>query len=721
MSILTQILPKKETTNYFIVLGLEEHHVRAAVAEITGNKVKILGTGKSEFADEGNELEAVDIAVSTAEKQISEKLLVENVIFALPQFYLEGENVKPEYQARLKKIAKELELKAYGFVEYSSAIANFITASEGSPPTVILMDLSKNHMTTTLVRIGKVVQNVITDRSDSLVADFSKSLPEFEAEILPSRIVIFDFSQRTEEVKEELLKFPWHKYNVFLHTPKIEVFNNEKILTAIVEAAASSFLPNIGPTETVEEERQAPKEIIEEEKEAKEEKAEKAELPTITQSPKKFGFSEVSLSEKAANLKKETAPINRGPEPMDKVKGILSGVTGKINLSGLSGIKMPAIPGKQIGGLLYILPFIVFALILFYLVRSYPTASVYLITYPQKSDQNISVTFARDASSVTEGVILTRPISEEISGERTGKATGTTQIGDKAKGEVTVYNKQTSSKNAPKGAAIVSGPLKFTLDEDVKIASATESTEGITFGRTSVKATAQAIGPESNLPALSNFTFADGAYSALTAKNNQPFSGGTAREIDSISKEDRDELESELNAELINKGKQKLLTQLNPRGRLLDEPITTVVSAKKFTGEVGSEAKELSLEMTLKVEGLEYNQEDLEKKVNNQGLTVPSGFKLDPGKINVKVAEATTNKNGNIETKVILTSYFIPDIDTGAIKKEIRGKTYNEAQIILEKNSRIGGLKITPEKRLAFFGKRLPFNEANIKVIVTSR
>src|SRR3990167_4408246 len=150
MSILTQILPKKAETNYFSVLGLEENHVRAAVAEITGNRVKILGTGKSEFSDPEAEIEAVDIAVSMAEKQISEKLLVENVIFALPQYYLEGDNVKPEYLARLKKIAKELELKTHFFVEYAQAINNYLTTVEGSPPTLLLMDLSKNHMTTTL-------------------------------------------------------------------------------------------------------------------------------------------------------------------------------------------------------------------------------------------------------------------------------------------------------------------------------------------------------------------------------------------------------------------------------------------------------------------------------------------------------------------------------------------------------------------------------------------
>ena len=80
MSILTQILPKKAETNYTIVLGLEENHVRAAVAEISGNRVKILGTGKSEFAEEANEIEAVDIAVSMAEKQITNTAICQSLI-----------------------------------------------------------------------------------------------------------------------------------------------------------------------------------------------------------------------------------------------------------------------------------------------------------------------------------------------------------------------------------------------------------------------------------------------------------------------------------------------------------------------------------------------------------------------------------------------------------------------------------------------------------------
>ena len=552
------------------------------------------------------------------------------------------------------------------------------------------------------------------ERTDSLVADFTKSLPSLNAEILPSRIVFFDFTEKTEDVKEELLKFPWHKHSIFLHTPKMEVFGNEKILKAIVEAAATSFLPNIGTPETKHEtvrekiEEVNDKEIIEHKKEP----------------GKKFGFQQETLIETPFIHKKETAPVREKPKiELAAFTSVFSKMFKNINIEKFKNLFSKGIPSFGFNKLLILIPVVAVVFLLFLFLRSYPTATVSLITYPQKSDQTLDIVFTKENSSGDESSvsIQTKSVSDEVQGNKTIKTTGTNQIGEKARGEVTIYNKQVSSKNLPKGAILSSGPLKFTLDSDTKIASASEGTEGITFGKTSVKITAQAIGPESNLPSLSNFTLQDFLESAVTAKNNLPISGGTSREIDSVSKQDRDNLEEQLNKELVNQGKQKLLKKLSARGRLLDNPVTTVVSAKKFSSEVGTEAKELSLDMTLKVEGLEFNQDDLEKIANNQNISTPAGFKLDPGKINVKVENSKTDKSGNITADVILSTYFIPDFDLSKIKNDIKGKSYDAAIETLEKVEKIGGVRIAPLKKLPLLGKRLPYLSQNIIIVLISK
>src|SRR3990167_4049776 len=309
MSLLSQILPKKESKEYFLTLGIEENFIRAAVIELFHGKAKILGIGKSEFSEEKNESEACDIAITMAEKASGADLLTEKVIFALPQIYLDGENVKPEYLKRLKKVTKELNLKAHGFIDYSSAISFYLENTEGSPATVRLMDIARNHLTISLVRVGKVTKNIIVQRGTSLVEDFTASLPQLQAEILPSRIILYDNLENTEDYKEELLKFPWHKHSIFLHTPKIEVLSNEKILTAIVEAASTSFLPaspDGGPVPPEEVPAGAVEETVREteEKIAETLKPAETEKEVMEIKGENFGFVEEST------LPLETKPLS---------------------------------------------------------------------------------------------------------------------------------------------------------------------------------------------------------------------------------------------------------------------------------------------------------------------------------------------------------------------------------------------------------------------------
>ena len=723
MSLLTQILPKKEGTNYFILLGLEENIVRAAVGEISDSKVRILGTGKSEFADEKNETEAVDMAISMAEKSLPEEILPENVIFALPQFYLEGTNVKEEYLKRLKKISKELNLKAEGFVDYASAISYYLDNEEGAPPTVLLFDLTKNHLTITLIRIGKISQHVIVDRTDSIVSDFSGALPEFKAEILPSRIILYDGAEKIDEIKEELLRFPWHKHSIFLHTTKIEILSNDKILKSIIEAASTTFLPkpdaliqmkqSYNPEDTGEKETvtENPPKIGETQKIVGDENDKAPD--TDNENKQNFGFVSETLAEKAEKFKRETSPYSER-------SGRKNGHEAPIDIGAISGQIITKF--NNIKGVFYLVPLVLLIFVAYLFILNYPRASVSLITYPRPYDQTLDIVFSQEAGAGDDlPLILTRTVKGEAGGEKSAKTTGKNQIGEKAKGEISIYNKTLSSKQLPKGTILQTGPLKFTLDGDVKIASATETGEGINFGKASAKVIAAVIGPEGNLAANSNFTVVDFSDSTLTAKNSQPFSGGTSREIASISREDRDNLEEKLMTELVNKAKQSLVKELSSGERLLETPISTEISAKKFSGEAGSEAEKLNLSMTLTVEAQVFKQNELEKLAEENKLSAIAGYTLDKDKVSFRVLESVIEKDGSIKAKVKLVSYFIPDLDMGKIKKDLKGKTYDGAVSYLEKIENIAGVKISVIRKLPLFNKRLPYLPDNISVSLVSR
>lgn len=693
MSLINKILPKKGTEEYFIVLGVEEHKITAVVAAISQDNISIVGKGESEFTEGENEIEAADIAISTAEKNISEQTLIKKVIFGLPPLFLDEDKIKPEFMDRLKKIGKELDLSPQGFIEYPQAISFYLEKKEESPPTLLLLSVGRNNLTLSQVRVGKVERNVIVTRSSSVYSDFEKIMSSFSSEILPSKIIIYDEVKGTqlEELREELLRFPWHKHASFLHTPKIEILDEDSINTALVEAAASSLIKELqidGVKITTDEKK--------------------------GQAEETFGFTQSALNEiKEAPKEETTAPMDDNITAVEKPK--ISLKLPEIHLPKLSFPKTPIFSFLAIITLLVLAGFSLFWF--------YPYSTVNLIVYPKTASQQLPVGFTTDAEQLQaeKNIILSNTLSEEISGEKTAATTGKTKIGDRAHGEVVVYNKTTTSKTFPKGAVLLNGELKFTLDDDVSAASASDTGEGLTFGKTTAKITASEIGPEANSPANSNFSFKDFPQTTAYAKNNSSLSGGSSREVSSVSKDDQDSLLKSLSQELELLAKQKITQRISTGEKILDGSLHSSVVSKKFSAEVGSEAKEISLNLSLKIDALVFKESDLTVLVKEDQIPPPSGFTIDTTKTAVQITQTKIEKNGSISAVATITAFFMPQIDKDKIKRDITGKTFTQVGNLLSTAENIAGVEIIKERNLPLFANTLPFNGNNININLVSR
>lgn len=723
MSLFDKFLPKKEGRDYLLTLGVEEYKIQAAIVRIDGNKASIIGVGETDFPEGENEVEAADIAISTAEKNLEENLLVEKTIFALPQFYLENDNVKHECLAKLKKITKELQLKPHGFIDYPQSLSFYLEKEEGSPPTLLLISLGRNRLTFSLIRVGKVQQNIVIERSSSLLSDFEEALPQFSAEIMPSRIIIYDESEKIEDIQEELLRFPWNKHPSFLHTPKIEIFPRDKIIIAVAEAAATSLLKKIQFEE--KEEKEETKEEMPTKEEMISAKKEE-ELPTLKYKEKP---EDIKPYEEKHHLEEK---YHEADQPLYETFGFVKSHheahVEKDFKEDKKSLKLPALKFSFIASLfsfslLPVVIFIIIALItvLSYLFWFYPKAAVYLIVYPLVSTQTTEVTLATsDKSEADKNMIRARLISEEVSGEKTASTSGKTRIGEKARGEVTIYNKTTNSKTFPKGTVIQNKDIKFTLDSDVNIASASDTGEGLSFGKVVAKVTASSIGPEGNIGNGNIFNFKDFPETSYIAKSSQSFSGGTSREVSSISQNDQERLETALTNELIVKAKQQLAVKLASGEKLLDSSQEKKISSKKFSGSVGSEAQQISLSLTVKLNILSFNETDLINIAKNRLDSPPSGFTLDSQKTAVKVEDVKLDKNNNYKVKASVTAYFLPEVNTEEIRSKITGQKYQSVSSYLSKVANIGGVKIVQENHPPFFGQRLPSKRQNILVQVIS-
>ena len=735
--------PKKEIKDYFLTLSVEAQRIRAIVAEITGNKITIAGTGESRLSQDVKEIESADIAISEAEKKLPQNILVEKTIFVIPVRFLEKEDqIQPEFLERLKKISKDLELKPQGFIAYPSLISLYLEKQNEAPPTALLLEISRSHLTFSLIRVGKIQQNITIERSDSLTADFETTINRFQTEILPSHIILYDESEKLEELREELLRLPWHKLSVFLHTPKIEILPQTKIDLALVEAVGSSLIRKFQP-ESIEEFKQdmqkekvgtAPQPEndgiqITDQSDILKEQNENLQKENLEITEDNFGFvrgKDWSTLDSFSRKKKDTVseiPEFVAEEDTNK-ESFVSFISNKLSLFHFPEIRfsLPLFP-ELLSNLFPIITTLVISLTAFLsLIWFYPKATAQLIVYPQIISEQLDIVLTNDPNKTAQGkkTVITKTIEVEVNGEKTANTTGKLKVGDKAKGEVTIYNKTLNGKSFSKGTVILNGDLKFSLDNDIKVASASDTGEGLSFGKVNTPFTANFIGSEGNLASGSIFIFHDLPENSFSAKNAQSFTGGTSREVTSVAKTDQTKLETDLTEELTSQAKQQLIQKTSSGEKLIEVSVQTSTTNKKFSNEIDHEAKEVSLKLTLKVNGLTFQESDLSNLASKSLTTVPAGYTLDNNKTGVKIEETKVDKSGNIMAKAIITAYFLPEIDTEKIITKLLGKTYSQAAAILREDSKLGGVKIVAENSLPLWKNYLPFRRPNLSLQVVS-
>jgi hypothetical protein len=721
MSFLDQLLPKNKNDNYFVVLGIEKHHCIAIVAYVDGNNVEVKGFGESEYGKESMEIEAIDIALSTAEKDIPEDILVERTIFAVNANFIENDTIKPQYKDKLEQITKELDLKPRGFIEYGEAISYYLEKQDGSPVSTLLLAIEKHQLIFSFIQTGKVRQSVVHTRTDSFGADFEYLLTQIHTEIFPSHIILYDHQENLESIKETLLGFGWHKHTAFLHTPRIEILTPSQLFIALVQAASSSFLKQFILNERVLE---SPMQIISETVEHNRQ-PQKEEVHEIPPDIKPNKMDNLSIPHESFGFVKGTKEqhIPQNPKTIPVTEPVQDKPDEKMFRPSATFLKLPhfSLPKVPEGIYYLIIPilfFILFGAFVFYSIFVSYKANVSLLVYPLVSTQQIDIVLSSKTidSAGTKNIIPILLQAEQVDGTKSAATTGKVSIGEKAKGEVTIYNKTLAQKTFPKSTVILSNNLPFSLDTEVSIASASDTGEGLSFGKNTMKVTAMTIGPEGNITANNSFTFKDFPENSFIAKNAQPFSGGTSREVPSVSKTDEDGLVSMLTQELTSQAKAQISSKLAPGMKILDSLIKSEIISKKLTPAVGSEAKETTLVLTIKVSAYAYTETDLQALSQKLLISPPTGFSAQQDQTSVTIDDAKLDKNGTYLAKGKIHAYFLPQLDLAQIQKSLPGKSFDAMSSELSSTPYLSGIRVFQQNPVPFMKNKLPFKKENITV-----
>lgn len=712
-SIIQKVGGQKGESERFISVKVSASQVVAATWKVTAGKVSLGKVAQSQILKEGFDglLEACDQAVSQiAETGQQPETFVEKVIFGLPFYWVSEGKVIPEKLSDLKRLCKELDFKPLGFVLLTEALENYYKEVEGAPLTAILVEVDGDQGFLTMYRAGKNLGSVEMKISGQINEEIEKALKSFTAaEVLPSRIIVYDSQADLEKLAEKITAHPWTKTLPFLHFPKVEVLPGNSMVKAIAVAGGMEMGGHFEISDQpFQPPDQSPKEL---EEVSAEEAGFLPETEFVPPPPEALG-----------QLQEMGAPVEAPVPSLDLsfIKGKLAGL-----LAGFFRLlaRLPSRPKSSFIPLAGIVGAIIF-LLLAISVYAIPKVKIIIKVNSPQFDKELATTVvtdrttkvATDSSKTLTGALVD---ATEI-GSKKGVTTGQKLVGDKAKGNVTIYS-AASAKDFAAGTTITSSTgLKFTLDKDTSVASG----DAITRATTTVAVTAADIGDSYNLSAGTKFTIGTFSSSDYAAQTDQGLSGGNSHQANVVTKEDQNRLIATLSAELTDKARADLEAKLSPGQKLLPAAISSNISKKKFSKDIGTEGDTVSLDLTMDFSGVIFSESDLvDLFAKNYASDIPSGFVLTPDRANIEIKDVKIDNSGAAILKVHLVAALLPRVDNNELIKNVSGKSLSVASTYLLKIPGVSAITIETKPKIfeGLVKLALPWKKENISLEVVTQ
>jgi len=344
-----------------------------------------------------------------------------------------------------------------------------------------------------------------------------------------------------------------------------------------------------------------------------------------------------------------------------------------------------------------------------------PKATVTIAVIPKTV--SLSQPFVVDPSiaEISDAAIPGKKREQTETGEKSVPATGKKTIGDPAAGEITVYNKSLISRTFKKGTVVSAGSVDFTLDQDVSVASASETLDTKTYGKANVKVTAKVIGDGGNIGAGKTLGISGISSDLANARNDKAFVGGTSKDVTVVSRADQDAIVKDLTTDLIAKAKENF--ESSGSEILIPETVKTSVTKKEFSKEIGEEATEVNGTITVTITGTGYASSDvthlLRDKIQAQ---VEDGYELSSELPQIETKPPTIEKDGTIKLAASITSTITPRIDSAELVKTLVSASKSKATETITAFKGVGGIDIVISSLLN--KNRMPKRSQAITILV---
>lgn len=385
--------------------------------------------------------------------------------------------------------------------------------------------------------------------------------------------------------------------------------------------------------------------------------------------------------------------------------------------------KKPKIPNfekfrRKLFILIAVIVLLVFGFIYAFMIM--PKATITLKTDTKNLDMNMKLVADTSAQILDKekGIIpAVNKESKKVDAEKV-PATGEKNVGTKATGEVTMSIACADADEfpviIPAGTGVSTNNLTYITNKAISLSNPLGG-GGCQFTG-SGDVTAQNSGEKYNIGTGRTFTVA--GYSAINAKNNDAFSGGTDKIIKVVTQDDVNKAKDTIGKRAENKVSDELKKELQKGGYLpIEATFKPGAPSIVNSPEVGAEATEVTVTSTTTYAMMGVRESDL-KQIIKEAATK----ELDPDKQSI-LDNGINNANFRVEssqgsrtTIVAQTTVVVgPKLNENLLKQDVVGKKKGEIIEMLKNRPGINDVEVNYQP---FWVNKAPKSTNKITIVI---
>ena len=305
---------------------------------------------------------------------------------------------------------------------------------------------------------------------------------------------------------------------------------------------------------------------------------------------------------------------------------------------------------------------------------------------------------ANTPSDATAKILAGTNVKNTLEITKEGTTTGTKLVGDKAKGKIKIFNKTDADKEFKKGQIVVyssnNKDYEFTINDGLTVPKATEDiTDPLNpiavYGEAEIGATASIVGADYNIGSGKTLSVDDYKKADFSAASSEEFKDGKSETKKIVAEIDIKKVSSDIDVEIAKQSSQSLSQKVANSQALISQSAKSTLVKETPNHKVGDETDKVTVTRVVEVEGLVYMKDELDRLLDALVKEfVPQGYVLSSKdrQINVEVLGNTDNSvlsSIEADIQVTLKTFVVPDISEDNIKKQLAGKSTDEAKKIL--------------------------------------